>query len=169
MRCSLRVMSRSALLAALVCLTTLVVKMPLGIGGAYVHAGDAFVYLAACLLPAPYAMAAGALGAGLADLLGGYAIYALPSAVIKCLLVLPFVRHGRLVCARNVLALFVSAMIGLAGYFVVDWVLYGSVQTAVATLVGGIAQPVVSAMVFLALGYALDRVEFKKKFGWEIR
>ena len=41
----------------------------MGFNGGYIHLGDALIYLAAVLLPAPYAMAAGAIGGGLADLL----------------------------------------------------------------------------------------------------
>ena len=63
-----RLLVTAALFAAVITLTTaylLHIPVPTG----YVHLGDAFVYLAASLLPAPYAVVAAAIGAGLADLL----------------------------------------------------------------------------------------------------
>lgn len=45
--------------AAIAATTAYVLHIPLPTGG-YVHVGDALIYLAACLLPLPWAMAAGA-------------------------------------------------------------------------------------------------------------
>ena len=56
------------LLAAMVGVATTFLHVPI-VGGGYVHMGDTVIYLAAALLPTPYAMAAAAVGAGLADLL----------------------------------------------------------------------------------------------------
>lgn len=56
-----RLLVTAALFAAVITLTTaylLHIPVPTG----YVHLGDAFVYLAASLLPAPYAVAAAAIG-----------------------------------------------------------------------------------------------------------
>lgn len=53
----------------------------------YTHVGDGFIYLAACLLPLPYAAFVGAAGALLADCLTGFAIWAPGSVIIKALAV----------------------------------------------------------------------------------
>ena len=58
----------AALMAAFITLVTAYV-LHVPFPGGYVHIGDTLIYLAACLLPLPYAVAAGAIGAGLADLL----------------------------------------------------------------------------------------------------
>ena len=54
--------------AAITVMTAYMLHIPIPTGG-YIHLGDALIYLAACLLPAPYAAAAAAIGAGMADLL----------------------------------------------------------------------------------------------------
>ena len=46
------------LLAAIICLTTAYIfHIPLGGNNGYVHIGDAFIFLAAAILPTPYAIA----------------------------------------------------------------------------------------------------------------
>ena len=54
--------------AAITVMTAYMLHIPIPTGG-YIHLGDALIYLAACLLPFPYAAAAATIGAGLADLL----------------------------------------------------------------------------------------------------
>lgn len=64
-----------ALFAALIFCGTYFIKLPMPFSEGYIHAGDGFVFLAAALLPAPYAMGAAAIGAGLslsADIRSGY-------------------------------------------------------------------------------------------------
>lgn len=50
--------------AAIAVMTAYLLHIP--IPGGYVHIGDSLIYLAASLLPLPYAVAAAAIGAGLA-------------------------------------------------------------------------------------------------------
>ena len=69
----------SAMFAAIIALTiTYLFHIPTGVTG-YIHLGDAFIYLAGSFLPAPYACAAAALGGGLADIMSGSAIWAIPT------------------------------------------------------------------------------------------
>ena len=65
----LRLLCLAALFAGAIAVTTAyLLHIPIPTGG-YIHLGDALIYLAACLLPAPYAVGAAMVGAGLADLL----------------------------------------------------------------------------------------------------
>ena len=65
----------AALLAALVCVATMVVQIPSPMQG-YVNLGDCFVLLSGWLLGPWYGFAAGGIGSMLADLFLGYAHYA---------------------------------------------------------------------------------------------
>ncbi len=68
-RNKLHLLIMSALFAAAIAvMTAYLLHIPIPTGG-YIHVGDALIYLAACLLPAPYAVGAAMVGAGLADLL----------------------------------------------------------------------------------------------------
>ena len=61
-----RLVTAALFAAAIAVMTAYLLHIPLPTGG-YIHLGDALIYLAACLLPVPYAAAAAAIGAGLAD------------------------------------------------------------------------------------------------------
>ena len=71
----------TAMFAALITAATAFIKIPAPLG--YAHAGDSVIYLAACILPAPFGFIAASVGGALADLLSGYAVWAIPTAVIK--------------------------------------------------------------------------------------
>ena len=106
----------SAVFAAAITVTTAyLLHIPIPTGG-YIHVGDAVLYLAACLLPAPYAVAAAAIGAGLADLLTA-PMWVLPTLVIKALVALLFTSRGpRLLCPRNVAAAVGAAVLSSTAY-----------------------------------------------------
>ena len=157
----LRRLCATALLAAMILLVTAyVLHIPVAYG--YIHLGDTVIYLAAVLLPAPYAMLAAALGGALADVVSGAAIWALPTAVIKALMVLPFTAEkNRFLCGRNVAATGIAGVIGVVGYAMAGAVLYGSLAAGVADMVPNAIQEIAGGGLFLALAGALDRAGVK--------
>ena len=76
----------TAMMTAMVMIATTFFKIPNAMG--YIHLGDGFVLLAAIILPKKYACFAGGVGAGLADIYGGYAVWAPWTLVIKIIMVL---------------------------------------------------------------------------------
>lgn len=97
----LRLLCLAALFAGAIAVTTAyLLHIPIPTGG-YIHLGDALIYLAACLLPAPYAVGAAMVGAGLADLLTA-PLWVVPTLLIKAMVALLFTsRAPRLLCPRN--------------------------------------------------------------------
>lgn len=86
----LRLLTLTGIFAALICLfTAYICHIPVGPNGGYLHFGDTFIYVAASLLPQPYALLAGAIGGGLADLLTA-PMWAPATIIIKMLITLPF-------------------------------------------------------------------------------
>jgi len=75
----------SSMFAALVCVATMLIKIPSPLKG-YINLGDGIVLLAAWILPLPYGMAAAGLGSALADLFSGYVVYAPATFIIKALM-----------------------------------------------------------------------------------
>ncbi len=106
----LRQLVLTALFAsAITVMTAYILHIPIPTGG-YIHLGDALIYLAACLLPLPYAAAAAAVGAGLADLLTA-PMWVLPTLVIKAVLVLFFTsKSERVLCPRNCAAVVMAGL-----------------------------------------------------------
>ena len=74
------------MMTAMVMIATTFFKIPNAMG--YIHLGDGFVLLAAIILQKKYACFAGGVGVGLADIYGGYAVWAPWTLVIKIVMVL---------------------------------------------------------------------------------
>ena len=160
----------AAMFAALVTVTTAFIKIPAPLG--YAHAGDSMVYLAACALPSPLGFIAAAIGGALADLISGYAVFSVPTAIIKALNVLPFVlarvwlskrqRDDKILRLPTLLALLPTSFITVGGYFVVNTLLFNQAY-AVTETPFNLVQSAVGAVLFIALALALDAIRFKQK------
>ncbi|MGL5435324.1 MAG: TIGR04002 family protein [Lachnospiraceae bacterium] len=147
--------------AMITIMTAYICHIPYGINGGYIHFGDALIYLAAVLLPRPYAMAAAAIGGGLADLLTA-PLWAPATIIIKMLITLPFTSKTNKVCTgRNILALAGSALISAVGYYIAEAIIFGSFLTPVLSLAGSAVQSGGSTVVFILIVLALDKVKIK--------
>lgn len=170
----------ASLFAAMTTVLTFYIKIPAHNG--YIHLGDSMIYLAASFLPTPLAMICAGLGGMLADALGGYTLYMLPTFIIKALLVLPFNRKSdKILTKRNTFALLIASFITIVGYYVAEVVLvsvsatngfghfceyiFSSVawSSALYCIPGNIIQAVGSAIIFILLGAALDKIKIKDK------
>lgn len=76
-------LTQIALMIAIICVATMIIKIPTGMAIGYVHLGDSMVFLAAILFGKKKGMIASALGMSLADFLLGYAYYIPFTFVIK--------------------------------------------------------------------------------------
>ena len=131
---SLTFLVRCSMLTALTAVLTLFPRIPLGNG--YAHMGDCIIYLTGAFLgPLPAAICGG-IGQCLADIIGGYPIYAVPTLLIKGLLGLLvgklIYRHETHVI-RLLSAAILAHVIVASGYFLVDFFLYG-LEVALITL-----------------------------------
>ena len=153
----------SAVLAALTAvMTAYVFHIPTATG--YIHFGDSLIYLAACLLPKPYAMAVGAIGGGVADLLTA-PVWTLPTIVVKMLIVLPFSSKGKkIITVRNVLMTVVAFFISAIGYFLFETLVFGYEIAFFTSIAGSVVQSGGSAIAFVIFGLALDKLNVKNKF-----
>lgn len=149
--------------AMITIMTAWLFHIPYGANGGYIHFGDALIYLAAVLLPRPYAMAAAALGGGLADLLTA-PVWAPATVIIKMLIVLPFTsQDGRILSRRNLAAPFLALAVSATGYYLAEGILFGSFLAPIVSLTGSFIQSTGSAVIFLILGASLDKVHLKTK------
>lgn len=154
----------SAVFCAVVFITTAYLHIPSHTG--YTHVGDAFIYLAACLLPTPYAIFAGAGGAMLADCLTGYAIWAPGTIIIKTAAVLLFNhKTDKILTLKNALMLIPSAIFCIGGYYLYESAILGNFLAPLAGIVGYITQAVLSSALFIILAAALDKLNIKKRIG----
>jgi len=157
-----RYMTITGLLAALITIMTAYAPIPNGVNGGYIHFGDAFIYLGAILLPRPYALAAAAIGGGLADFLVA-PTWILPTVIVKMLITLPFTsKNKRLLTKPNVIAPLFSAVITVVGYYLAAGIMFGSFQGALASIPGNFIQGAGSMVIFIIFAAALEKANFKQ-------
>ena len=151
----------TAVFAAIICVMTMFVRIPAA--GGYYHIGDAFIYLAGSCLPFPYALIAGAIGGSFADMLSGYAVYMIPTFIIKACVAACFTnKKTRILCRRNFIAIAVASVITIGGYFIAYFILYGT-GGALADIYGNAGQAAASAVIFIAAGAAVDSAGIRDK------
>jgi len=151
----------TALFAALI-FTATMLHVQNGFGGV-LHAGDAFIFLAATMLPFPLAMPAAAIGAGLMNFAVG-SPFILFTILIKPLLTLPFTGRSNKILGkkRNVIAPFLAALMNASLYFfayafLFDW------GGALGQIPSSVIQALLSILVFYAAAAALDRLKIKER------
>lgn len=139
MRKNTKILVTSALLAALVCVATMVVKIPSPLKG-YINLGDCMVLLSGWILPPAFSFLAAGLGSALADVFSGYFIYAPVTFVIKGLVAVTAYFIFRLLekKAKKDIAAVVSGLVAetimVAGYYIFEGFMYGFGASAVNIL-----------------------------------
>lgn len=150
----------ASLFAAMIFVLTFFVKIPTAIG--YIHLGDTVIYLAASMLPTPFAVAAAAIGGGLSDFVGGYGIYVPVTMIIKALLALCFsCKNEKIINVRNMVAVLICCGITVGGYFAFEILYYGA--GALASVIPNLLQAGASGILYIVIGFAFDKSSIKNK------
>ena len=160
---SLRKTVQSALFAALTCIATMLIQIPVPSTGGYLNLGDAVILLGALLLGPAYGFAAGGLGSMLADLLSGYAQYAPGTLMIKGLCALTaallWKKMQKFSAKRQLPALTaacVSAeLVMVLGYFVFEALVLGYGFAAIAAVPGNLLQAAAGVILAVPLFWQL--------------
>ena len=154
---TLKLLTHSAIFAALIFLATSYLSIPLPVMG-YVHLGDGLILLAAALLPTPYAIGAAIIGAGAADLMAGYALYLPATVIIKALTTLCVSRKTKnIIGARNLIGIIPAALLCAGGYYLFEAIIAKSLVTPLASVPFNLVQSVCGAVVFVLLGLLIDK------------
>ena len=149
----------TALLAALTCAATMIIKIPSPLKG-YVNLGDCMVLAAGWMLSPGYAFLAAGIGSALADFFAGYLVYAPATFVIKGLMALIACYGYRMLCKKcgDLAACIVSGaaaeILMVAGYYVFEGFLYGfaaSVVNIPPNCMQGIAGVVIGTILIRVL------------------
>lgn len=163
----------SALFAALSCVMTMMVQIPVPTAG-YIHFGDIFVLLSGWLLGLPGVLAAG-VGSMFADIFTGYASYApitfLDKAATAAVAWLVYtVLHRLLPRKLAFVGLILSAVLGeltmAAGYIAYEWMLFGFGK-AILNLIPYLIKGGISVLLACLLYPVTKRI--MKRMGVKIR
>ena len=156
-----------ALMAALACVATLIIRIPSPMKG-YINLGDGVVLLAGWMLSPIYGFLAAAVGSALADVFAGYVIYAPVTFLIKGVMaliaaaLLRFVKNGKGKNLSFLLGGILAEIFMVLGYFVFEGFLYGFAASAL-NLVANFVQATAGLIVGLILIKVLERakIDFK--------
>ena len=157
----------AALLAALACVATMIIKIPTPLGG-YIHAGDAVVVLAGFLLGPVWGALAAGLGSGLADVISGYVLYAPGTFVIKAVVALlaGWIIGTKLIkneFAKALVAGIIGGIVMVGGYMLYEAVFMGFGIGAAANIPMNCIQGAFGAVAGAALYIALSKTNYFKK------
>ena len=126
----------TALMAAMVCVATMIIKIPSPLKG-YLNIGDCIVLLCGWLITPGYGFVAAGLGSALADVFSGYITYAPATFLIKgSMALIAFAcfklmnkRLGRL--PSQIIGAVLAEIVMVLGYYVFEGFMYGFIPSAV--------------------------------------
>lgn len=151
----------AALMAALSCVATMLIQIPIPATNGYINLGDGVVLLGAFLLGSVYGFATGGIGSMLADIILGYAVFAPGSFLIKGLSayvaarVLDALRPSRFAaCAAGA----AGEAVMVTGYFAYEALALGYGSAAVGSVPGNAVQGAAGVAAAAVLYKALRAV-----------
>lgn len=168
----------TAMMTAMVMIATTFFKIPNAMG--YIHLGDGFVLLAAIILPKKYACFAGGVGAGLADIYGGYAVWAPWTLVIKIVMVLIVqlffdfltkrASNGKHIAKiagipfAELFAYVLAVLWTVSGYYIAQGFISGNWIAPVADVPGNVLQAAVGSVIAILVSVTLGKTSLGRSF-----
>lgn len=159
---STRFLCMTGIMAALVCIMTIVIQIPIPLG--YANLGNAFILLTVLLVGKRSGFWAGGIGSAMADLLTGYAYWAIPTFLIKSLMAylvgkIAYNKDGT--CSLYSVRFLIACAVGMTwmvmGYTVVGAMLYGSWEAGIASMPGLAIEGVLNLVVFYGVGTLFEK------------
>lgn len=153
----------AALMTALACVATMIIKIPSPLKG-YINLGDCIVLTAGWMLSPVYGLLAAGLGSALADIFSGYVLYAPATFVIKGLMAIIAFFGFRLLRKKlgnlpsRIISGIAAEIVMILGYFVFEGFLYGFAPSVVNIPPNG-----VQGIAGLILGIVLIKIFEKSK------
>ena len=168
----------TAILAALICVATMIVQIPIPATGGYANLGDGIILISSFLLPVGCSITAAALGSALADLLLGYVAFIPGTLMIKAFMAFLswLVLHSfhqietdrKAICAM-IFSGIASEVFMVIAYFGYEAVIMGTGLGAAAGIPGNIGQGICGIIVSCILTPALSRIRVFGRWIEELR
>lgn len=135
-----------AIFAALICVVTMILVIPIPATQGFINIGDAIVMITALLFGPLIGALAGGIGSMFADLFLGYALYAPATLVIKGLegfivgLIANPKQKSKKIDIRDILGVIAGGLVMVFGYFFYEILLFGLEIALVEIFLNGIIQ-----------------------------
>lgn len=148
----------SAVMAALVCVATIVVQIPNPATRGYINIGDAMIFVSALVFGTFVGGIAGGIGSALADVIGGYGVYAPFTFIVKGLEgVLAGLIADRKSVSRDLVAVAMAGCEMVLGYFLVEFYLLQFGWAALTEVPGNVFQIVAGGVIGIPVASILRR------------
>ena len=154
----------TALFAALICVGTMLIRIPIPATGGYANLGDGVILICAFLMNPLNAVIAAGLGSMLADVLAGYMSFAPGTLIIKAgvaLIALLVYNWLSKRVKQPILAMAIAGVLAEAfmvlGYFAYEGIFLGMGMGAAGAIIGNIGQGVVGVLVGCLVAPVLNR------------
>lgn len=159
----------NALLIALVCVSTMMLQVPVPATSGYIHLGDSIILISSIFFGWQYGFIAGGVGSAMADMLSGYAHWVPFTFLIKGLMGLLIGKianynsgENNLFSIRNISAALAGIIWMVFGYFLGGAVLKGSFMISLTSVPSNIVQGVGGLVIYFVVGYALNKANVFK-------
>jgi uncharacterized membrane protein len=150
-----------ALSSAIVCVATILIKIPTVATDGYINFGDTFIFIFAIIFNPLCGLICGGLGSSLADIFSGYAVWAPYTLIIKgfegyiCgLIASKLFKKDISEKFKFLFSLFAVSIAGLfmvTGYCFANAIMKGSIATGIASIPENLIQAGVSILIALIL------------------
>ncbi len=159
----------TAVFMALTCVATMVVQIPIPLG--YAHLGDSVILICAFFFGPVVGALAGGIGSAMADILTGFAVWAVPTLIIKT--IMPIIACAifgnmkskfdrcKVISVKGIVGAVVTLLFMTLGYVVFGAIIAGSFAAGLASAPGLLLKSVVNMVVYLfvATGMSVLRDE----------
>ena len=151
----------SSVFAAIICVSTLIIQIPIPATHGYINPGDCFVIMAGIILGPVYGALAAGIGSALADLIAGYAVYSPASFAIKAIMAVAafFIAGKSKRPVRIALAAFAAEIIMAAGYFLYEFFALGYGAAAAAGIPMNLIQGAAGIILSVTLLVTINKNE----------
>ncbi len=156
----------TAVFMALTCVATMVVQIPIPLG--YAHLGDSVILISAFFFGPVTGALAGGIGSAMADILSGYAVWAVPTLIIKTIMpIIACVIYGnmknrfdrcRVISVRGIAGAVVTLLFMTVGYVVAGAMIAGSFAAGLASAPGLLLKSVVNMAVYIFVATGMSKI-----------
>lgn len=166
-------MTTAGVFTALICIATMVIRIPSLGGNGYVNIGDCVILLCSWLFGGIYGALAAGLGSALADLLSGYPAYVPGTFVIKFLMGLvayfcyKAVVSNKLKWVGQIASGIIAEIIMVLGYLFYEAVILGYGVGAFPAIISNILQGVTNLVLAFIAIKVFQAIRIERLFAWK--
>ena len=161
-----KLMILNGLMIAFVCVSTMVIQIPVPMTEGYVNIGDSIIFVTSIVFGPIPGMVAGGIGSALADILTGYSHWAIFTLIIKGLegYIVGFIVRKNTNLLKNIIATLLGVIVMVCGYLLSGTFLQGSLIVSLGSVPSNIVQGIISMIIGIPLASYLLTIKYIKSF-----